>query len=174
MDTISGGFIPADGVVRMAINGDKVGYIILPNKTVLTTSSGEIDTTNTGKAGKLTFYIPRDSSNIRIEASDLSGSVIFDGDSQLSIENCADLISVIADNTKNLVTYGCSLTAKSIGDILINAYEADQMECYYDFSGGLNADITAIGLYVEENGHTISSIMGRLVDDNDGTILYNY
>lgn len=172
MDTISGGYIAADGVVNLEVDTDKIGYIILPNKTVLATTTGVLESTNTGIAGILTYYIPKTTTKLEILGSEIVGSIIYNGASRLNCSGCVDLISVISNNNNAIDAYGSSLTAKAIGDILISAYDRNVLSCYYDFSGGVNAikgDVSTYLLYYY--GISYEDIETRLVTANGGTML---
>ena len=81
MDTISGGRIATDGVVKLTIDSDKIGYVFLPDKTILTTTAGEIDTTYTGVGGSITYYVPKNNTLVEIQSSSVSGNLTYNGTS---------------------------------------------------------------------------------------------
>lgn len=189
---IYGGTIANGGTVKLTIDNDKTGDIKLPNGTRLTTTAGEIDTTNTGVGGAITYYIPKNSAMVQLINSGLTGAIIYNGISEFSMSE-SSVTSLIANNTDyldlngsgslaNLVdgkavtctAVGCALTAKSIGDILYAAYIDNRENVVYDFSGGTNADDTAIEAYLNAT-YGIASIL-TIVDALNsigGTITYN-
>lgn len=166
MDMIYGGTISNGGAVKLTIDSDKVGYVRLPNGTILTTADGEIDTVYSGVGGAITYYVPKNSSIINISNSALSGDIIYNGVSDLN-SNSNDLTSLIAENSERIHcgvnanlsnvkaikvftinAVNCALTAKSIGDILYHAYIDNRENVVFNFSGGTNAAIQAIDDYI--------------------------
>lgn len=208
-DLIYGGTIANGGSVKLSIDTDKTGYIKLPNGTILTTVAGVINTTYTGVAGSITYYVPKVlTTYVYAGDSGLSGNIVYNGDNQISLQtnlitsliaNDSHILyaptnglleSVKADNAvtitlsacvkinnlnfplgdaielngdtilsnlqapkaRTIAAQDCSLTAKSIGDVLYQAYIDDRQNVIYDFSGGTNAaygdSLTGIYKYV--------------------------
>lgn len=191
MDSIVGGRIATGGVVKLNIDSDKVGYIFLPNQTVLTTVTGVIYTTYTGVGGRITYYVPKNTTEIDVSSSSLSGVVTYNGTASLYcfatlITSLTVLNSEYIDAGQsllftNLITPKAvycksdlsALTAKSIGDILYAAYIDNRKNVVYDFSGGTNAGTTDIGIYtLAAYGMTLGQLDNPLVADG-GTVLYN-
>jgi hypothetical protein len=187
MDSIVGGRIATNGVVKLTIDSDKVGYIFLPNGTILTTNgSGVIDTTYTGVGGAITYYVPKTNEVVIAVTSGLSGDIIWNGDASeqfyvgfnseltgvtalnqetglVNVATCAALTKLIAPKATIITATNCALTAKSIGDILYAAYIANRANVDYDFSGGTNADEEEVADYYLANyGESYTIAIGVL------------
>lgn len=185
--------MPIGGAVKLTIDNGKVGYVRLPNGGILTTVAGVIDTTYSGVGGAITFYSPKNSTLVDISGSDVHGAIIYNGASNFVYQISSEIESLTANNTDyvdvtgdsnltelkaNLVVtclaVGCALTAKSIGDILYQAYIDNRENIVYDFSGGTNASETLIETYFDsEYGLVWSSVYNQLVTVNGGTITLN-
>lgn len=165
-DVIYGGTIANGGSVKLTIDSDKTGYIKLPNGTILTTVAGVIDTTYSGVGGSITYYVPKNSTVCIVSSSGLAGHISYSGFSALSASVC-EITTANLNNCKYISIWGntalanlyansaiildavdCSLTAKSIGDILYSAYIDNREDVVFDFSGGTNADDESIGNYL--------------------------
>ena len=125
--------------------------------------------------------------------SGLTGAIIYNGISEFSMSE-SSVTSLIANNTDyldlngsgslaNLVdgkavtctAVGCALTAKSIGDILYQAYVDNRANVNYNFSGGTNAAASAVYSYLTAQ-YAISEPELEVYDvlvDNGGTIVLN-
>lgn len=196
-DTISGGTIANGGDVKLTIDTGKVGYIRLPNGTILTTVDGEIDTTYSGIGGAITYYVPKVLTGASLYGSGLYGSITTTITEDLSLSECNlssiianyllhlgcvnnDLLTnLIAPKAISIVASGCALTAKSIGDILYAAYLANRANVVYNFSGGTNADDVDIWDYILTLNPSLSGFdtLGDWLDAtlrlNGGDIAYN-
>ena len=174
-DLIYGGTIANGGAVKLTIDSDKTGYIKLPNGTLLTTVAGVINTTYTGVGGTITYYVPKTTVIVVVSSSGLTGDIKSSKHSELSASQCniktatlnncttisiwnnANLTNIIAGSAKILDAVGCALTAKSIGDILYQAYVAARMNVVFEFSGGTNANLTQIEAYMLSAGYGVTA-----------------
>lgn len=201
-DTIYGGTIANGGAVKLTIDSDKTGYIKLPNGTLLTTVAGVINTTYSGVGGAITYYVPKLGAinDLIVSESDLIGAIKYNGilteshfksnntfiselilPSSLLIttNNCNYLSNITAPKVSELYASGCALTAKSIGDILYQAYVDARMNVVYDFSGGTNASweedpVLSIVDYLNNTyGSGMALIIVSALELNGGTILIN-
>lgn len=185
--------MPTGGAVKLTIDSDKVGYVRLPNGGILTTVAGVIDTTYSGVGGAITYYVPKTSVVLIATVSGLSGNIVYNGASDLYVfdnfgltslvanetgyvntANNTDQTSIIANKAVEVIATNNALTAKSIGDILYAAYIDNREDVVYDFSGGTNADDTAIEAYLNAT-YGIASIL-TIIDALNalgGTITYN-
>ncbi len=57
MNVFSGN-IDTGGVLKLIVDSNKIGYIECPDGSIIATTSGVIDTTWSGSAGKVKYYIP--------------------------------------------------------------------------------------------------------------------
>jgi hypothetical protein len=178
-DLIYNGTIADGGAVKLTIDADKVGYVRLPNGTLLTTVAGVIDTIYSGVGGAITYYIPKDSVIAIIENSGLTGAITTNFAGVISIEgsnaitgitapysthihcrNMAVLTSLSAPLATTLYANSSALTAKSIGDFLIAASINNPTEAgTADFGGGTSALDTAIDAYLITQGTTLAAIL---------------
>lgn len=195
--------MPNGGAVKLTIDADKVGYVRLPNGTILTTNgSGVIDTTYTGVGGAITYYVPKDSAAVISVTSGLSGDIIWNSDASeqfyvgfnssltgvtalnqetglINTSTCAALTNLIAPKASNITATACALTAKSIGDILYAAYIDNRPNVDYDFSGGTNADDVDIWDYILTLNPSLSGFdtlgdwLNASLRLNGGDISYN-
>jgi hypothetical protein len=190
-DAIYGGTIENGGSVKLTIDSGKTGYVKLPNGNVLTTVSGIIDTTYTGINGEIIYYVPKTTTIAQISASPVYGELKYDGSTHLYVLGtyinslianeitdldaslCIYLTSIVCAKIETLDASGSSLTAKSIGDLLYNAYLKDFNAISYDFTGGNNALQSAVDTYLKDtyNGLDFDTVYEKLVTDNSGTIL---
>jgi hypothetical protein len=201
LDVIYGGTISNGGAVKLSIDAGKVGYIRLPNGTILTTVSGVINTTYSGVGGAITYYVPKNSAIAEFDSiniTGITGDIItnFEGECRFSsqiyitgvtankstIINCsadAALTKLIAPKVITLYVSGCALTAKSIGDILYAAVADNRANVVYNFSGGTNADDVAIMSYItstypeESFPEFLTDWMDATLRANGGDITYN-
>lgn len=173
MDTISGGVIPTGGSVKLTIDSNKIGYVILPNKSVLTTVSGVINTTYAGVAGLITYYVPKNTNTASIANSGVQGGIVYNGLNILDCDGNTALTSIVANNTKTIYATGASLTAKAIGDILKKLYDFNVNACELAFDGGANAIEGSVNTYLQSAyiGLTYATVYARLATANGGTIL---
>ena len=138
----------------------------LPNGGILATTAGVINTIYTGVRGRITYYVPTNTSVVDVSSSGLSGEIVYNGvnkihSSSIPITNLTanestiiqaysnSLLTVIeAESAVTLVAIGCALTAKSIGDILYQAYVDNRANVIFDFTGGTNANKQSIINYL--------------------------
>lgn len=143
--------------MKLTIDNDKIGYVRLPNGVILQTVSGVINTIYTGVGGRITYYVPKNTSVVNVSESGLTGDIVYNGMSEIHViavpitkltlnestivqSYSNSLLTVIeANKTVTLSASGCALTAKSIGDILYAAYADNRANVNFDFSGGTNA-----------------------------------
>lgn len=192
MDTIKGGSIATDGVVKLTIDSDKIGYIFLPNGSILTTVAGVIDTTYKGFGGAITYYVPKVLTNqINTRQATYTGTITYNGTNAWSCggnafmtgcvapnaqilepNNSSKLTTLIAPKVVKLAASDCALTAKSIGDILYQAYSNNRANVVFNFTGGTNAINTAISGYLTDTyGVDLFTVETALVA-NGGTVTY--
>ena len=101
-------------VVFLAVDADKICYVVLPNGTILTSIEGTIDTTWTGAAGAVTLIKSKDTSVLDMTNSDYIGNLITTQSGSLQTVDCASLTSISAPNATSIDAYGCtSLTSLS-------------------------------------------------------------
>lgn len=183
--------------MKLTIDNDKIGYIRLPNGVILQTVSGVINTIYTGVGGRITYYMPKNTAEVIISSSGVSGNIstnfttkIFIGDCQwlvsikaneiedrVYVVSCSNLAILEATKAIHIDAAGCALTAKSIGDILYAAYADNRANVNFDFSGGTNA---ANGLieeywlytYAAPTNVELSDVLVSLTG-NGGTIQLN-
>jgi len=177
--------------LKLTIDSDKTGYVLLPNGKVLITSAGVINTTYNGYGGNITYYVPKDSTSVVVQGSSLAGSVISNRTERLDLPNndlllsveVATCVNIQVDSSDNLTTLiapeavtvvanNCALTAKSIGDILYAAYDDNRASVAFDFSGGNNALQGDVDTYLQATypGLTYATVYTILVTGNGGTI----
>lgn len=182
--------MPTGGAVKLAIDADKIGYVRLPNGGILTTTAGVINTTYTGVGGRITYYVPKNSS-VDVSSSGLSGEITYNGTQRISAISVPitkltanlsteihsysnSLLSVIeGEKAITVVANGCALTAKSIGDILYAAYVDNRANVNYVFTGVTNATYGAIDDYLV-NTYPVDIDTVVSVLDVTGTIQFNY
>lgn len=192
MDTISGGYIAADGVINLTVGVGLTGYVILPNKTVLTTVARVLNGTNTGIAGFVTYYVPKNSDVVDISESELEGEITYNGVNEFKSNDCPTITGLNAINAGSVQIYGSplltnlvadnsylcyaglsSLSAKSIATLLARSVEMNKLSVNFDFQGGNNALQGAVDSYLQVNfaGISYATVYGILVTANGGTIL---
>jgi hypothetical protein len=164
--------MPTGGSVKLTVDSDKTGYVILPNGVLLTTVAGVINATYSGLEGNILYLVPNNADVISIANSGIEGGVIYDGSRILDCDGNIALVSIIADNTKVVYSTGSSLTAKAIGDILQNLYTLDVDGCEIAFDGGANALQGAVDTYLQAtySGLTYANVYALLVTANGGLI----
>ena len=193
LDVIYGGTIATGGAVKLTIDAGKIGYVRLPNGGILTTTAGVINTTYTGVAGRITYYVPKIlTTDVNISSASNTGNLVYNGISgfistnndiysisalnvteYVSSDNNANLTSIIAPKAKIVEASNCALTAKSISDILYAAYDENRANVIYQFSGGTNAPYAAIDEHLDENySSDVDTIVNSLVA-NGGVIFLN-
>ena len=191
MDSIVGGRIATNGVVKLTIDSNKVGYIFLPNHTVLTTVARVIETTYTGVGGRITYYVSKNNQLTSVSNSELAGNikasvsgtfyavgcplltgVVADNAANLNLTNSVLLSSLVAPRAATIFAQGCRLDAKSIGDILYAAYIENKPDVMYYFSGGTNANEEGINDYLFDTyAVPLATVIALL--DVTGTITLN-
>jgi hypothetical protein len=172
MDTISGGLMPYNGSVKLTIESNKVGFVVTPNGRLLKTVAGVINTTYTGKEGNILYLVDKTSNSVNLTLSGLKGSIICTGDNPLYLSGNSALTSIVANGSKTIDGGSCSLTAKSIGDMLYAANLFDLHGIHFDFRGAANAlesEVIASLLAVHDLAY--STVYTKLVTTNGGTIL---
>lgn len=187
---IYGGTIANGGAVKLTIDADKTGYIKLPNGTILTTVAGVIDTIYSGVGGAITYYVPK-GTGANIMDSNINGDLttnvkVLIGASETTLVSSLTatvstyvymygypiLSSIIAPLATTAIAQNCALTAKSIGDIIYQAYIDNRQNVNFDFSGGTNALEGAVDTYLQSAyGVTYATVYSLLVTTNLGTIL---
>jgi hypothetical protein len=189
-DLIYGGTIADGGAVKLTIDAYKVGYVRLPNGTLLTTEADVIDTTYSGVGGAITYYAPKNSTGgVYLFNSALHGALVWTGIDIISID--IDTVTSLTANNSDVFTNGsvtltnliapkavqatcpfCALTDKSIGDILYAAYADNRLAINFNFSEGTNALQGAVNTYLQATyGVTYATVYALLVTTNLGTIL---
>jgi hypothetical protein len=140
-EAISGLQISNGGAMKLTVDSDKTCYIVAPDKSIITSTNGVINTTWNGYAGNVKLIVPKNSSKFNIENSGYQGALKTNSIVAVSCDNCNLLTSVSAYNRipfvyfalcqsvtsfyapLTTIVYGdhCALTAKAIGDFLIAA-----------------------------------------------------
>ena len=181
--------MPTGGVVKLAIDTDKTGYVRLPNGGILETLNGVINEVYTGVGGRITYYVEKGNTETSVSPSSLAGNIvklaasIFNcggtkitglnspNNEVFNVGACILLADFIAPKAKTIYGSGCALTAKSIGDILYQAYVDDRENVNFDFSGGNNALHGAVNTYLQAtySGLTYATVYALLA--GTGTIL---
>jgi len=186
--------MPTGGSVKLTIDADKKGWVQLPNGVYLETVASVINTTYTGATGSITYYVPKNNNVITIVASGLTGSIIYSGDRALIIDSstlitsltansavyiqsqaCTTLANVSANSAEVVNATNSAYTAKSIGDILYAAYVDGRANVNFNFSGGTNANASAVYSYLTSQ-YGIADPEVEIYDvlvDNGGTIQLN-
>jgi len=148
MDTIIGGTISHDGVVNLYVDADKVGYAILPNKSVLATTGGTLESINTGIGGRITFYFPKNSTINSIKDCEVEGEITYSGDGILTVNGCDLITSLVANSAVKIAANTCT---ELVTLFCKDALEVDAPFCSnllnYDFPGvttGINVSSSAI------------------------------
>jgi len=201
-ENVVGLSIPATGKVYLEVDSDKTCYVVLPNGTLLTSTSGVIDYDYTGVAGAVKLVVPKDTTLLRntndddSKVFDFSGVFIYSGlgalkavqsditkiyANNIELASCYNntlLSELHTDNATSINAVNCALTAKSIGDFLIAASVNNPTASgTADFTGGTNADKGAIRVYMEAAlGVSISSLADWItanLSSWDGNISYN-
>jgi len=193
-DSITGGVMPTGGAVKLTIDADKKGWVQLPNGVYLETVAGVINATYTGATGGITYYVPKVGGGLSISNSSITGELTYNGSvnfnasvntliTSISCQNSNDLYmaantgmtELIDGSATIIIASGCALTAKSIGDILYAAYNDARADVNYNFSGGTNANASAVYSYLTSQYGLVdpeSQIIDYLLD-NGGTIQLN-
>lgn len=165
--------------VYLAVDSDKVCYVILPSGEVLTSTAGVINYDWTGNAGRVKLIVPKNTSTIGLTSSDfnikskfvgkfetiicdnhnlsidiransLITSVVAKNATIVDITNSTGITSVVSGNAINLYALGCSLTAKSIGDFLFAAAANNPTASgVANFAGGNNATYSSVSNYIK-------------------------
>ena len=166
--------------VYLAVDSDKVCYVILPSGEVLTSTAGVINYDWTGNAGRVKLIVPKNTSTIGLTSSDfnikskfvgkfetiicdnpnlsidiransLITSVVAKNAALVDITNSTGITSVVSGNAINLYAPGCSLTAKSIGDFLFAAAANNPTASgVANFTAGNNATYGQIESYMAQ------------------------
>lgn len=192
MDTITGGSIATDGVIKLTIDSDKIGYIKLPNGSFLTTVAGVlVSAPYSGIGGNVIIYLPKNVTEASVYASGIAGKLTYNGIGKLTITGCDLVTSVTINNLTRADVYGnASLTeilAKkvvelfasnnalyeaSMANILYQAYLDNRMAIAYDFRGGNNYLQSNVDAYLlDKYGISYATVYAKLVTANGGTIL---
>lgn len=176
--------------MKLTIDNDKIGYIRLPNGVILQTVSGVINTIYTGVGGRITYYVPKNSS-VDVSGSGLSGEITYNGTQMISAISVPitkltanlsteihsysnSLLSVIeGEKAITVIANGCALTAKSIGDILYSAYVDNKANVNYNFTSGTNAAYSTIDEYLDENYSSDVDTIVNSLTANGGVIILN-
>jgi hypothetical protein len=142
-------------------------------------------------SGSVTYFVPKNNTVAGISDSAISGEITTDIATKLYTHRCNNLTSITANNA---ITLGavqcplltsiiapklaycdvriCSLPSGALGEILYAAYLDDRQSVYFDFSGGTNANDTAIDSYLQATySVTLAAVILRL--DVTGTIILN-
>ena len=193
-DLIYGGSSGTTATVKLTVDNDKTGYIKLPNGTVLATTAGVIDTTYSGVAGEITRYVPKNNvgyismvgsttlgditytGNKRIEFSVIAGITGFTSNTVDRVVGigCTHLAKAVLPKSYYINLSGCILTAKSIGDILYSAHVDNRASVVFNFSGGTNANETAIAAYMLSTYNLdLSNVLEDLTSGLGGIITLN-
>ena len=166
----------------------------LPNGGILATTAGVINYTYTGIRGRITYYVPTNTSIVDVSSSGLSGEIVYNGVNEIHaisvpitkltankstiIQAYSNSLLTIVEANKvvTLVASGCALTAKSIGDILYQAYIDNRAHVNYVFNGGTNAAYGAIedywlATYALSTNVELDDVLTAL--DVTGTIVLN-
>jgi hypothetical protein len=200
-EVITGLSIDTDGAINIEIDADKVCHYIGPDREVVTSTDGKIETTWGGDPGNVILLIPKNTEVLNLgsngnigTASDFSGDLVTNLTGFIDVTDCALLTSADAPNATDLICNGCaaltdvsalkakilncincvSLTEQSIYDALDNAYKLAQggmIEGNYDFSG----DTTAIDTEIISQRHGISyaNIISYLSDAPNWLVAIN-
>ena len=164
----------------------------LPNGGILATTAGVINYTYTGVRGRITYYVPTNTSVVDASSSGLSGEIVYNGvneihsisvpitkltanESTIIQAYSNSLLTVIeAESSVTLVATNCALTAKSIGDILYAAYADNRANVNFNFTGGTNANVDAINVYLDYVYNiTFTGDIDTVLTANGGTIQLN-
>jgi len=112
--------------IYLAVDSNKICYVVQPSGAVLTSTAGVIDTTWGGSAGFISFISPKNSSSITISLSDVSGNLRTDfiGDLFVSStyitglwarksrkvisELCPDLTNLYSDEAIEVLVSNCA------------------------------------------------------------------
>lgn len=186
--------MPTGGAVKLTIDSNKYGWVEFPDGTMQVTLNGVINTTYTGATGEIKYFVPKNNvGQIAISSSDLAGKITYNGNfgadyfraistkitganfpnkTIIDLSSNSLLTNILAPNAVNITAAGCALTAKSIGDILYQAYVANRQNVNFNFSGGTNATSGAVNTYLlAKYGIAFATVYAAL--DVTGTILYN-
>lgn len=177
-------------VVYLQVDIDKDCKVILPDNTVLTSTSGGINTTWNGAAGAVTLLIGKTAIGMSLSdggspASNFIGTINCYGSYTISIDSCLEIININAINssgiladgasnlslilTKNAIDIsaaGCALTAVSIAALLAELVATGNTNGTLDISGGTNADINTWSVQANED-------LYYLINTKGWTITYN-
>jgi hypothetical protein len=181
---ITGLTIDNRGAIKLTVDSDKNCYIVAPDKSVITSTNGAINTTWTGYAGNVKLIIPKNTSKFNIENGSYKGVLKTNTMASVTCDNCNLLTSVSKTNGTSFVyfalcpsvtsfyaplttiVYGdhCALTAKAIGDFLFEAAQNNPTAAgIANFSGGTNAGTVAVSQYMSndptDNGNWLSDFI---------------
>lgn len=142
-------------VVNLAVDVDKICYVILPDGTTLTSTAGVIDDTWAGAAGAITLIVPKTTEYISYSSTGYIGELntIFEGilnvnensfitginapnaiavDCSLS----SSLTSIFAPNATLIEASGCALTEAGLITLVTGIWNAGTTDGTMDISGG--------------------------------------
>lgn len=195
--TTYGGTVNSGDTVKLSgINF--MAYIVLPNGTVYETTDG-VNTSfvYTGVSGEIRYYTDVNDSSLNIYQSGIRGAVTSLSNAELNFSNNSRLTSLNAPYSAYVYTdmcplltsltvgpyitsvyaTGCSLLAKSIGDILYTIYKSNCSSGMFSFTGGTNrgrAGVNGIDAYILATyGITTDVILSKVVGDFSNTIELN-
>lgn len=160
---------------------DSISYATLPNGIVLTSVSDIIDYNYTGKAGKVLLVFNKNSligtdtaDYIGVGKSNTIGAVYFTNNLNMTGAILPNAVQASLGNSKmNGVvsapkatifdSQGCSLTAQSLGNFMLDAIANNRTRAGQLLAtGGSNAGATAINSYLVTQGTTLASVLTQL------------
>lgn len=165
-------------VVYLEVDADKTCYVVLPDGSVLTSTTGIINTTWAGAAGAVTLIVPKDTVAFGMNATGFIGILTTELTSITAQDNtlitginapnatfidCSlstSLASISAPNATHIDASGCALTAVAIAAQLAATIVniADLSTIIFDFSGGTNAASSTWSAQAITDAQTIGQI----------------
>ena len=180
-------------VVILEVDSDKTCYVILPDGTTSTSTTGLINTTWAGAAGNVTLIVPKNTTRISLYDSgdteipadfigvftsnyateilcngcvDLTG-ISAPNASTVWAVNCTSLTSISAPNATDINAQGCALTAVAIAALLAELKATGNTDGFLDISTGTNADY---GTWSQQAKDDLAELVNLT---NNWMILYN-
>ena len=148
-------------VVYLEVDADKTCYVVLPDGSVLTSTTGIINTTWAGAAGAVTLIVQKNTTNLSMDASDFIGILSINlvsigapyctkltGTSApnatiIDASDCTSLTTLSAPNATAIYASGCALTDVSIAALFAELVATGNEDGTLDISGGTSAVYTS-------------------------------
>jgi hypothetical protein len=120
-EAIRGLRIDTDGAINIEVDSDKTCYCLCPDRSVITSTDGKIETTWVGAPGNVVLLIPIDTTQLLLVDSGFAGTLTCNRDWAYAFDG--SLISMAnLPNAKSITAVGAQLNEAAQKLILDNAY----------------------------------------------------